>query len=352
MKTRVLIVDDSPTMRRLLTMILENDDRIEVVGTARDAFEARDSIKALSPDVITLDVEMPRMNGITFLEKIMALRPMPVVMVSCHTRKGADIAIEAMTKGAVDCVGKPTSSKVDDDFGALAEIVFNASRAKVRSRSAETPVALKSRLGPHRSNLVSDEFDPADRIFLVGASTGGVDALMELVGALPKNCPPTLIVQHMPEAFSDSFAAHLDEVASAEVKTATDGAALSTGVVMVAPGGERHLVLDTSGKRCRLVEGPKVNGHSPSVDRLFQSAGAIAPRVSAALLTGIGADGAEGLLALRSGGAATFGQDETSCVVYGMPKAAKKIGAIDQELPLPRIAPALLSTCAKGAMRS
>lgn len=351
MKTRVLIVDDSPTMRRLLTMILENDDRIEVVGTAGDAFEARDAIKALTPDVITLDVEMPRMNGITFLEKIMALRPMPVVMVSSHTRKGADIAIEAMTKGAIDCVGKPTSSKVDDDFGALAEIVVNASRAKVRSRSAR-PLAAQAATSKPQMPSVCGDFEPADRIFLIGASTGGVDALMELVGAFPKNCPPTLIVQHMPEAFSDSFAAHLDDVAPAHVKIATDGEALSPGVVMVAPGGERHLVLDKTGARCRLVDGPKVNGHSPSVDRLFQSAGAIASRVSAALLTGIGADGAEGLLALRNNGATAIGQDEASCVVYGMPKAAKKIGAIDRELPLPRIAPALLSTCSQGAMRS
>ncbi|MEM8753503.1 MAG: chemotaxis response regulator protein-glutamate methylesterase [Pseudomonadota bacterium] len=344
-KTRVLVVDDSPTMRRLLTMILEKDPTIDVVGTAEDPYEARQAIKSLNPDVITLDVEMPRMNGIAFLEKIMALRPMPVVMVSSHTRKGADAAIEAMTKGAIDCVGKPTGACVDDAFGDLAKIVRDAATARVRAR----PAAPADRPAPAAP---AGDFRAGDRIFLLGASTGGVDALMALTASLPAACPPTLIVQHMPAAFSESFASHLNGVCPAEVRLAEEGAPLRQGVVYVAPGGERHLVVDKTGSRCRLAEGPKVNGHSPSVDRLFASAEPLAARVSAALLTGIGADGAEGLRLLRDGGAKTFAQDEATCVVYGMPKAAGRMGAVERELPLARIAPALLSTCAERSLVS
>ncbi|MEM7523389.1 MAG: chemotaxis response regulator protein-glutamate methylesterase [Pseudomonadota bacterium] len=343
---RVLVVDDSPVMRRLLTSVLEADGSIEVVGVAGDAYEARDAIKTLSPEVVTLDIEMPRMNGIAFLEKIMQLRPMPVVMVSSHTRKGADAAIEAMVKGAFDCVGKPTGLGGSKAFEELPRIVRHAAKAKMRKRVAapETPVKSTAPAAP-------SGFTPGDRIFLLGASTGGVDALMDLVKELPSNCPPTLITQHMPASFSKSFAAHLNEVSPAQVRMATEGAPLSKGVVYVAPGGDAHLTVDTRGRgACKLEPGPKVNGHAPSVDRLFESATPFAKRVSAAILTGIGCDGAAGLLSLREGGAATIGQDQASSVVYGMPKAAKKLGAVGRELPLAKIAPTLLFTCKTGAL--
>lgn len=335
-RIRVLVVDDSPTMRRILTRVLTNSPGMEVVGEAADPFEAREKIKALSPDVVTLDVEMPRMDGLSFLDKIMRLRPMPVVMVSSQTRKGADAAIEAMAMGAVDCIGKPETGLLDEEMLRLPDAIRAAARARIRPRAA--PEAAAAAAAPVRFG---------DKVILIGSSTGGVEALGALVGRLPANCPPCLIVQHMPESYTASFAAHLDKISAATVAVAADREPLRPGRVLVAPGGARHLSLDTrAGFRCRLEEGPKVNGHSPSVDVLFSSAAGAADRVVAAILTGMGNDGAAGLAELRRGGARTFGQSRESCVVYGMPRAAKEAGAVETELSPAGIAEGILKLCA------
>lgn len=335
-KTRVLIVDDSRTMRRLIAATLSRDADIEIVGEAGDPFEAREAIKALSPDVLTLDVEMPGMDGISFLKKLMRLRPTPVVMVSTLTAKGAAIAIEALVEGAVDCVCKPGHGDGDQGFAELPRIVKQAARARLRG-----PRAARERSGPIFSKPLA-----RDRIVLIGASTGGVDALSDLLDGWPADCPPTLIVQHMPVGFTQLLAARLDDLAAPRVMEAVDGAPLTAGVVYIAPAGPLHLELDPPGLCCRLVDGPKVHGVSPAVDRLFSSAAFSAKRVSAAVLSGMGRDGAEGLRALRDAGARTFAQDEATSVVFGMPRAAAEAGGVESMLPPARMRDALLTASA------
>ncbi|MEO8114094.1 MAG: chemotaxis response regulator protein-glutamate methylesterase [Phenylobacterium sp.] len=341
-KVRVLIVDDSPTMRLMITSILQRDPEIEVVGAVGDPFEARVAIKDLNPDVITLDIEMPKMNGIEFLEKIMRLRPMPVVMVSTLTQQGAEATLTALELGAVDCVGKPGSVKDLAAFEELATKVKIAAAAKVRPLGERT-AAPRAQAGAFRSN---------GRLVAVGASTGGVEALTTLLSEFPANCPPTVVTQHMPPAFTESFAARLDKLCAPSVTQAVDGAMLSAGSVVIAPGGERHLEVTaaTGGYRCRLREGPTISGHRPSVDALFQSvAEAAGARAVGVILTGMGADGAKGLLAMREAGAKTFGQDEASCVIYGMPKVAFELGAVERQVPLTRMARAVLDVCTASA---
>lgn len=337
MTVRVVVVDDSPTMRGLLTAMLNRDPEIEVVGSAGDPLEARDVIKRLNPDVITLDVEMPKMDGLSFLEKIMRLRPMPVLMVSTLTHKGAETALRALEIGAVDCIGKPTEAAVDDAFDDIAEKVKAAARARVRPRGDR----------PAASTASSGEFRPDGKMIAIGSSTGGVEALIEVISNFPANCPPTVITQHMPPTFTTSFAARLDRLCAPRVAEATDGAVLEVGAVYLAPGGDRHL--EVSGKSrlvCRLVDAPPMTGHRPSVDMLFNSVAANAgPKAVGMILTGMGKDGAEGLLKMRRAGARTFGQDEATCVVYGMPKAAHDLGAVETQLPLERLGPRVLSAC-------
>jgi two-component system chemotaxis response regulator CheB len=337
---RVVIVDDSSTMRSLIAASLRRDPGIEVVGQASDAREARAAIKALDPDVVTLDVEMPQMSGLDLLEKIMRLRPMPVVMVSTLTAAGTETTLQALELGAVDCVAKPdTSGHVSgggaSGFESLAERVKVAATARVRAiGDRSTP--------PARAAEIQDD----GRIVAIGSSTGGVEALITLLSEFPKNCPPTVITQHMPPTFTKSFAARLDRLCAPAVAEAHDGAPLKRGQVWLAPGGENHLTVLGDGElRCRLRASGLVNGHRPSVDVLFSSlvkAGA-AKRTIGVILTGMGRDGAEGLLALRQAGAHTLGQDEQTCVVYGMPKAAREIGAVEQELPLHRLATSILA---------
>jgi two-component system chemotaxis response regulator CheB len=329
---RVLIVDDSATMRSLIATVLQRDPEIEVIGEAGDPLEAREAIKRLNPDVITLDVEMPNMNGIEFLEKIMRLRPMPVVMVSTLTVRGAEATLEALELGAIDCVAKPSTGGLEA-FQDLPFKVKAAAKAKVkplRAAGAPTPAPL--------------EHTPDGRVIAIGSSTGGVEALIAILSRFPANCPPTLITQHMPATFTRSFAERLDRLCAPNVAEARDGAALETGRVYIAPGGEHHLELGGAATlRCRLSDGPPVNGHRPSVDVLFRSvAKAAGRRGVGAILTGMGRDGAEGLLAMRCAGACTFGQDEASSVVYGMPKAAFEIGAVERQAPLDRLAAELL----------
>ena len=331
---RALIVDDSATMRGLIAVALRRDPGIEVVGQATCAAEARQAIKSLNPDVITLDIEMPAMNGLEFLEKIMRLRPMPVVMVSTLTSRGAEATLEALELGAFDCVAKPSVAGVHA-FDDLAATVRAAARARVRPRTA--PPVPAARPLPEAP---SPGYRPDGRVLAIGSSTGGVEALLTILTQLPANCPPTVITQHMPETFTRSFAARLNRACAAEVSEASDGAPLLPGRVYLAPGGPAHLQIAGSGTwRCRLRPDDPVSGHRPSVDVLFASvAKAAGPRALGVILTGMGRDGAQGLLAMRQAGARTLGQDEASCVVYGMPKAAFEVQAVEKQVRLESIA--------------
>lgn len=325
-KIRVLVVDDSATMRSLITAALNRDSGIEVVGAAGDPFEARGMIKALNPDVVTLDIEMPNMNGIEFLEKIMRLRPMPVVMVSSLTQAGAEMTLRALELGAVDCVGKPTTATgTAEALNEVADKVKAAARASVRTRADAAPATAR------RLNYV-----PSGDIVAIGSSTGGVEALLSILTQFPETCPPTVITQHMPATFTASFAARLDRASGAKVAEAVDGALLEPGKIYVAPGGVSHLeVVRSAGLRCRLTQGDPVSGHRPSVDVLFNSvAQAVGDKAVGVILTGMGRDGAQGLLAMRKAGARTLGQDEASCVVYGMPRTAFELGSVEKQVSL------------------
>lgn len=339
MSVRCLIVDDSPTMRALLTGLLRHDPDIEVIGTAGNAQAAREMIRELNPDVITLDVEMPGMTGLEFLEKLMRLRPTPVVMCSTLTTKQAEATLRALELGAVDCYAKPSGGLADllaTDDGELAQMVKQAARSRrrtfVRDATAHHPLR---------------DYNPGDKIIAVGASTGGVEALMTLLQRFPANCPPTVIVQHMPATFTTSFAARLDAHCAPKVVEAEHDTPLAQGHVYLAPGGLRHMMV--RGKKhlqCSLIDANPVSGHRPSVDVLFRSVAQTAgPRAVGVILTGMGRDGAEGLLEMRRAGARTIGQNEASCVVYGMPRVADEIGAVDDVLSIDRIAGKVLELC-------
>jgi len=341
MTVGVLIVDDSATMRGLIAAALKRDPDIEVLGFANDPIEAREQVKRLNPDVITLDVEMPKMNGLEFLEKIMRLRPTPVVMVSTLTQAGAEVTIAALELGAVECIGKPVGGVTPAEaFAGLAEKVKTAARARVKPYTG--PVAPVERDSNYR---------PANELILaIGSSTGGVEALMTVIASFPDTCPPTVITQHMPATFTKSFAARLDRISGATVAEAHDGARLLPGHVYVAPGGEAHLeVVGSTHSACRLRQGDPVNGHRPSVDVLFESVARLSRPSVGVILTGMGRDGAQGLLSMRKAGARTLGQDESSCVVYGMPKAAFEIGAVEKQVGLSRMGSAILNVCSATA---
>ena len=333
---RVLIVDDSATIRQIIRARVAQDPRLVVVGEAGDPYEAREKIKLLLPDVLTLDVEMPRMNGIAFLDKIMRLRPMPVIMISTLTHRGSAAAIEAMSLGAVDCVGKPISGDIGAAFADLPDKLFTAASANIRIRESV------SRPPPR------EYFQWNGNYVLIGSSTGGVDALETVLASFPQNCPPTLIAQHMPPTFLESFARRLDTRIAPRLTLASEGAALLPGHVYLAPGGEYHLELDVGQPpRCHLRASEKVSGHRPSVDLLFASAKEIASRAVCVLLTGMGRDGAHGMGIMRKAGARCLAQDEATSVVYGMPKAAIETGAAEKALPLSEIAEEVLSICSQ-----
>lgn len=336
MKKRVVIVDDSVVMRALVRKELLEDGRFDVVGEAGDAYQARDVIKRTNPDVLTLDVEMPRMDGLSFLEKIMRLRPLPVVMFSTETHRGSVAAIEALSLGAIDCIGKPNAA-APDTIRTLAERVFVAACARIPGRALPSPAPP----GDYAWN---------GRSVLIGASTGGVDALERLLAGYPANCPPTLIAQHMPATFLESFAERLSKRLRPDVGLARDGERLVQGMVRIAPGGACHLKVGRSlnGPVCHLHAGEKVSGHRPSVDVLFRSAIATAERTVAVILTGMGQDGAHGLAELREGGAFTIAQNQESCVVYGMPRVAIELGGACQTLSLEKIAGAILRETGRG----
>ena len=330
---RVLIVDDSATMRALIASVLSRDPQIEVVGQAADPLQARTAIKALNPDVITLDVEMPNMNGLEFLERLMRLRPMPVVMVSTLTARGAEVSLQALELGAVDCVGKPSTAG-GDVFDTLAGKVKAAAAARVRPLAARPVRAAGA--------VEITGYRPDRSIVAIGSSTGGVEALMDIITRLPAVCPPVVITQHMPATFTRSFADRLDRASQADVSEAVDGALLAPGKVYLAPGGPAHLSIERG--RCRVIEGELVNGHRPSVDVLFASVAKHAKgEALGVILTGMGRDGAAGLLAIREAGGRTLGQDEPTSVVYGMPKAAFELGAVQRQLPLEKIAREILN---------
>jgi two-component system, chemotaxis family, protein-glutamate methylesterase/glutaminase len=333
MTIRVLVVDDSATMRGLITARLQTDPLIEVVGQASDPHEARQAIKRLNPDVVTLDIEMPNMDGIEFLDKIMRLRPTPVIMISTLTQRGADVSLKALEIGAFDCIAKPGVGS-SEDFDLLVDKVKAAANSRRRFR---------------RQGAVARDHDtsftPDDRIIAIGASTGGVEALITILAQFPPNCPPTVISQHMPATFTRSFASRLNDLCAASVSEARDGAPIAPGQIYLAPG-DFHLEIGGSGPlRCRLSNAAKVNGHRPSVDIMFNSViRAVGGRAIGVILTGMGRDGAEGLLALRNAGAETIGQDEQSCVVYGMPRVAYELGAVRRQLSLERIGETLIRT--------
>jgi two-component system chemotaxis response regulator CheB len=345
-KIQVLVVDDSAVMRQLLTEILNSDPGIEVVGTAPDPYVARDKIKLLNPDVLTLDVEMPRMDGLAFLRNLMRLRPMPVVMCSSLTQKGAAVALDALALGAVDFVAKPAVDVAHGIKESAQEIIAKvkmAARAQVRPLVEAPALSVADRhdagaVLPKRS--APTHFATTDRIIAIGASTGGTEAIKEVLTHLPSDVPGIVIAQHIPQAFSGPFAQRMDGCSVLNVCEARDGQPILAGHVYIAPG-DRHLIVVRDGARyqCRLSAGELVNRHRPSVDVLFRSVAQSAGRNSiGVMLTGMGRDGAEGMKEMREAGASTIAQDEASSVVWGMPGAAWQIGAVQTLHPLTQIA--------------
>ncbi|MGC4087073.1 MAG: chemotaxis response regulator protein-glutamate methylesterase [Polyangiaceae bacterium] len=339
MAIRVLIVDDSALVRRLLTELIARDSRFEVVGAAVDPYDAREKIKALNPDVLTLDVEMPRMDGLTFLRNLMRLRPMPVVMVSSLTERGADVTIEALEAGAIDFVTKPQSG-MSDGLAQLAESLLEklAVAATARVTARDRPVR-SADAAPKRTL-----FKTTDRLIAIGASTGGTEAIADVLDGFPADAPAVVITQHIPELFSARFAARLDAQCAMVVSEAKDGDPILLGHVYVARGNQ-HLRVVRSGARyhCQLTQDEPVNRHRPSVDVLFES---VARNVGSAavgvILTGMGDDGADGLKLMRDAGSPTIAQDKATSVVWGMPGEAFKRGAASEVLPLERIAERVL----------
>jgi len=338
---RVLVVDDSALIRKLMTEILDADPGIEVVGTASDPFIARDRIKQLSPDVLTLDVEMPRMDGLTFLSNLMRLRPMPVVMVSTLTVAGAQVTLDALALGAVDFVAKPqldVARGLGDYAAVLVAKIKQAAHARVTCRRP-MPVPTGEYTGPVG-------YRTTDRLIAIGASAGGTEAIREVLSRMPADAPATVITQHIPGSFSGPFAERLNKHSRMTVVEAREDQPLLVGHAYVAPGG-RHLKVVRSGARwhAQLGDDDPVRGHRPSVDVLFESVARHAgANASAALLTGMGDDGARGLLGLRKAGARTCAQDKATSVVWGMPGAAVALGAAEEVLPLEHIANRLLAT--------
>ena len=342
-KIRVLVVDDSPTMLQLVANVLETDPGIEVVGLAPDAATARQAIKDFNPDVMTLDIEMPNMNGLDFLDKVMRLRPMPVVMVSTLTAKGSEASIEALQLGAIDCVIKP-STKNPNSFEELPHKVRIAAQARMRPRSIVQPVL-------QQTPTSGPEFAPNSKIVAIGSSTGGVEALLEVLSKFPKQCAPTVITQHMPAHFTASLANRLNRACAAKVVEATEGAPLKPGYIYLAPGGDAHLeIIGRAQFSCKLRLGDVVNGHRPSVDVLFNSVARCAgSQAVGVILTGMGRDGANGLLNMRECGARTIGQNMATSIVYGMPKAAYDLGAVGVQLPIEKIGAEIMSLTASAS---
>jgi two-component system chemotaxis response regulator CheB len=348
-RIRVLIVDDSALMRQVLGALLAQDPLIDVVGVASDPYVARDKIRQLNPDVITLDVEMPRMDGLAFLEKLMRARPMPVVMVSSLTEAGCATTLRALELGAVDFVTKP---KLDlrEHLPEVAQEVIEKVKAAATARVHRARVPSRSPGGAPTRPVTDALIKSTDQVIAVGASTGGTEALKEFLMRLPADCPGMVVVQHMPEKFTRAFAERLDGLCTVRVQEGGDGDRVLTGHVLIAPGGF-HMRLARAGATylVKLNTEPPVNRHRPSVDVLFNSCSEVAGRNAVGvIMTGMGDDGARGLLAMRNAGARTLAQDEATCVVFGMPKAAIDMGAAERVLPLGQLADAVLALARAG----
>jgi two-component system chemotaxis response regulator CheB len=350
-KIRVLIVDDSAVVRQSLSQIISSDPMLEVLGTAPDPFYAAKKIAEEVPDVITLDVEMPRMDGLTFLKKIMSQHPIPVVIISSLTEAGTQTGIRALEYGALEIITKPqmnTKQFIEESQIRICDAIKAAANSKIRRRKIVDVPEVQPKLSADviLSPVVSANsmLKTTEIVIAVGASTGGTEALTKFLQALPINCPGVIIVQHMPEIFTKSFANRLNEICNITVEEAKNGDAVLPGHALIAPGNY-HTLLKRSGARyfVEVQEGPLVNRHRPSVDVLFRStakyAGANAIGI---IMTGMGDDGARGLLEMKNAGAKTIAQDENSCIVFGMPKEAIKLGAVDKILPLESIAPFIL----------
>lgn len=343
MPIKVLIVDDSAVVRQTFERELSTDNDIEVIGTAPDPYIARDKIISLKPDVITLDIEMPRMDGLTFLKKLMAHMPIPVIIVSSLSKQGSEIALEALESGAIDVMCKPGSSfSVGDMSIELKEKIKSAAQANIQ-------LALKQQkqfkpTGSIKPKITSSLTKTTEKVVLIGSSTGGTQALENLLEGYPPNCPPTVVVQHMPAGFTKAFSERLNNIFPFEVKEAVDGDSVLSGRVLIAPGN-LHTMIKRSGAQyfVEVKEGPLVGHHRPSVDVLFHSGSEILGKNAiGVMLTGMGSDGAKGMLKMKEAGAVNIGQDEATSVVYGMPKAAFEIGAINTVLPLDKIATEIL----------
>ncbi len=360
MEIKVLVIDDSALVRNLLTRILEKEPDIRVVGSASDPYDAREKIKKLNPDVLTLDVEMPRMDGITFLKNLMRLRPMPVVMVSSLTEEGAEATLKALELGAVDYVSKPKGEptvaleRLAEEIVAKVKVAAGANIPGSRRRFPQAEMKVEERQSA--DVVIPRRSPPRGRrapLIAVGASTGGTEAIKELLRPLPPNLPGMVITQHIPAAFSAPFAKRMNRLSALEVCEAEDGQPILPGHVYIAPGSHHLLVsCNSDGYVCRLHDGPRVNRHKPSVDVLFRSvAQCVGAGAVGVLLTGMGDDGARCLQEMRDAGAFTLCQDEESSVVWGMPGAAVKRGAAEKVLPLQEIPEALVQHFRKTSGR-
>jgi two-component system, chemotaxis family, protein-glutamate methylesterase/glutaminase len=347
-KIRVLNVDDSALMRQVLASLLAKDPDIEVIGSAPDPFIAREKIKALNPDVLTLDVEMPKMDGLTFLEKLMRGRPMPVVMVSSLTEAGCQTTLRALELGAVDFITKP---KIDlrEGMEEIAQDLISkikaAAVAKVRGLAPGPSNGVSAPVSRPLVLATSAMIKTTDTIIAIGSSTGGTEAVKDVLVALPPNTPPILITQHMPERFTKTWADRMNTLCRISVKEAVDGDSVLPGHALVAPGSY-HMTLVRNGARytVRINQDPPVNRHRPAVDVLFDSIAQYAgANTIGVILTGMGGDGAKGMLTMKQAGAYTIAQDEASCVVFGMPKEAIRLGGVDKVLPLSEIPAAIVA---------
>lgn len=353
MKIKVLIIDDSALIRSVLREIVSSQPDMEVVGVAPDPVIARELIRQTNPDVLTLDVEMPKMDGLDFLEKLMRLRPMPVVMVSSLTERGSEVTLRALELGAVDFVAKPKMaihSGMLDYSELIAEKIRAAARARVRPRSVSSKAVATGQPLPAIANLLSS----SEKLIIIGASTGGTEAIKEFLLQMPSDCPGILIVQHMPEGFTRSFAQRLDSLCSIAVKEADHGERVLPGHAYLAPG-HSHLSLGKSGANyvTRLDQSAPVNRHRPAVDVLFRSVALYAGKNAlGVILTGMGKDGAAGMLEMRQAGAHNFAQDESSCVVFGMPREAIAVGAVHDIASLQALPRLVLEQIAREGNRA